>query len=98
MLGLGSLTTVTSCFVFCFCSDKVRKKRQTPARHGNDQAGEYQRVESVSSIVDHVREHAEMYEDEEQFMQHWDQERSDIYDDREHSENRENQVDDVIVT
>ena len=31
----------------------------------NDKAGEYQRVGSVSSIVDHVGEHSEMYEDHE---------------------------------
>ena len=66
MLSLGSLTTVTSCFVFCFCRDKVRKKRETRIRHSNDKAGEYQRVESVSSIVDHVGEYSEMYEDQEQ--------------------------------
>ena len=64
MLGLGSLTTVSSCFVFCFCSDKVRKRREVRTRRGNDKAGEYQRVESVSSIVDHAGEHAELYEEQ----------------------------------
>jgi hypothetical protein len=74
--------------VFCFCSDKVRKKRQTPARHGNDQAGEYQRVESVSSIVDHVGEHAEMYEEEKHSELYqdnpelYDQEYAEVYDDQ----------------
>ena len=65
MLALGSLTTVTSCFVFCLWRDKVRKKRESRVRHSNDEAGEYQRVGSVSSIVDHVGEHSEMYEDHE---------------------------------
>ncbi|KAK2169737.1 hypothetical protein LSH36_7g06013 [Paralvinella palmiformis] len=65
MLGLGSLTTVSSCFVFCFCSDKVRKRREARSRRGaKDKAGEYQRVESVSSIVDHAGEHSELYDDQ----------------------------------
>ena len=68
MLALGSLTTVTTCLVFCFCSDKARKKREARVRHSNDKAGEYQRVESVSSIVDHVGEQSEMYEDQEHFQ------------------------------
>ena len=72
MLAVGSLTTVTTCFVFCFCSDKVGKKREARVRHSNDKAGEYQRVESVSSIVDHVGEHSEMYDDHEHYQRYDD--------------------------
>lgn len=59
MLTLGSLTTLTSCFVFCFCSEKWKKRRQ---RRRFDKSGQYQRVDSVSSMVDsHVdpQEHQE---------------------------------------
>ena len=51
MLTLGSLTTLTGCFIFCFCGEKWRKRRQ---RRRYDKSGEYQRVDSVSSIVDNT--------------------------------------------
>ena len=54
MLTLGSMTTITSCFVFCLCSDKALQKRVKRGRHGNDNVGEYHRIESVSYLVDHV--------------------------------------------
>ena len=57
MLTLGSLTTLTSCFAFCFCSEKWRKRRKTKKF---DDSGEYQRVDSVSSMVDsHVDSQAD---------------------------------------
>ena len=60
MLTLGSLTTLTSCFVFCFCSEKWRKRRQT---RKYDKSGQYQRVDSVSSVVD---SHLESQEHQDQ--------------------------------
>ena len=53
MLALGSLTVLTSCFVFCYCGDKWRKRREEARRRRNDKQGEYERVDSVSSIVSH---------------------------------------------
>ena len=49
MLTLGTLTTLAACMVFCFCGEKWRARR---ARRRFDKSGEYQRVDSVSSIVD----------------------------------------------
>ena len=64
MLGLGAMVTVTSCFVYCFCGNRPREKTAARVRRPRDQAGEYQRVESVSSIVDHMGEPLEnIYEE-----------------------------------
>lgn len=62
MLTLGSLTTIASCFAFCFCGDKWRKRRDQ--RRRIDKSGEYQRVDSVSSIVDNANHHEELYDDQ----------------------------------
>ena len=52
MLAIGSVVTITSCFVFCLCSDKWKKRRS--ARRKWDKNKEYERVDSVSSIVDNT--------------------------------------------
>ena len=54
MLTLGSLTTMTSCFIFCFCGDKWRRRRRS-YRYNKDCS--YQRVDSVSSVVDSSTDH-----------------------------------------
>ncbi len=54
MLTLGSVTTLASCLVFCFCGDKLKKKKKKKKRRKksvDDYCGEYQRVDSVSSMV-----------------------------------------------
>ena len=50
MLGIISMVMMTSCFVYCLRSDKWRQPRS--ARRKWDKNGEYERVDSVSSIVD----------------------------------------------
>ena len=57
MLTLGSVTTLASCVVFCFCGDKLKKKKMEKRKKKrrtksvDDNCGEYQRVDSVSSMV-----------------------------------------------
>lgn len=63
MLVLGSVATVTSCLVFYFCSYKPKHRKES-RRLAGDKSGEYQRVESVSSIVDHAEQ--PLYDDEEE--------------------------------
>ena len=50
MLGIISMVMMTSCFVYCLRSDKWRQRRA--ARRKWDKNGEYERVDSVLSIVD----------------------------------------------
>jgi len=50
MLTLGSITTVASCLVFFLCSEKWKERRRRKLRF--DKSGEYERVDSVSSMVD----------------------------------------------
>ncbi|ELU07055.1 hypothetical protein CAPTEDRAFT_214892 [Capitella teleta] len=53
-LTVGSLVSMSACFAFCYCSDRVRKSREKAAkRRRNSKQGEYERVGSVSSIVSH---------------------------------------------
>ena len=60
MLTLGSLTTLTSCFAFCSCSEKWRKRRRRTKKF--DKSGQYQRVDSVSSMVDSHADPQELIE------------------------------------
>ena len=53
MLALGTLTILSSVMVFCYCSEKLKKRREEARRRGNDKQCEYERVDSVSSIVSH---------------------------------------------
>ena len=50
--------------MFCFCGDKWRKRKEKRRRF--DKSGEYQRVDSVSSIVDNRGDHEDMYEGHEE--------------------------------
>ena len=52
MLGMGSLLSLTGGLLLCFCSEKIKKKRLE--RRRLDKYGEYERVESVSSLVSSV--------------------------------------------
>lgn len=50
MLGIGTMAIMTSCFVYFLCSEKMKLRRAN--RRKWDKYGEYERVDSVSSIVD----------------------------------------------
>ena len=52
MLTLGTVTTLTSCVVFCVCGDKLKKRRQKRVKTKDKCNQYYQRVDSVSSMVD----------------------------------------------
>ena len=52
MLAIGTITTLTFCFVFCLCSEKWKTRRAQKRKW--DKNGEYERVDSVSSIVDNT--------------------------------------------
>ncbi|KAI0208788.1 hypothetical protein LSAT2_006504 [Lamellibrachia satsuma] len=47
-----SLTTLAGCFVTCFCSEKLKQYRAKKRQRTRDKGAEYERVESVSSLVD----------------------------------------------
>ena len=68
MLTLGSVTTLASCVVFCFCGDKLKRKKKKKRRRTksvDDNCGEYQRVDSVSSMVS-SRADTEIYKEEQE--------------------------------
>ena len=54
-----SLTTLAGCFVACFCREKLTKYLDKKRRRIRDKGAEYERVESVSSLVDTISEYTD---------------------------------------
>ncbi len=54
-----SLTTLAGCFVACFCREKLKKYLAKKRRRTRDKGAEYERVGSVSSLVDTISEYTD---------------------------------------